>query len=372
MDKLFNTNIPLTLADALATMTKNELSAIRTSLEIKGISALKKQELADALESMIPAKLPVILQGFDETRYQIIKKIADRGGHGFLPLEEHQLHYFRDRGILFTGIFQGKPKLVMPQEVLQAFQEVDDVSYRKTVRQNTEYIKLLQGMLYYYGTLTPKQIEQLITKYTGDSFSIWNYWTIFEQAGFFHETFRIDQGTFCHDDVWEADVVLQEHEMRPTVSFFPFTKKQLLLAGEPGFIERTAYYQNFVRFIMDNYDIPRTDADELVKDCVYAIQNGESTTDVFEYLQIYLEISHMDLVHSFMDLIVTLHNNTKQWFIKGYAPNELSSMSKAAEKSADHASASNIIDFKTRKKVGRNDPCPCGSGKKFKKCCGTP
>ena len=24
----------------------------------------------------------------------------------------------------------------------------------------------------------------------------------------------------------------------------------------------------------------------------------------------------------------------------------------------------------TRKKVGRNDPCPCGSGKKHKKCCG--
>lgn len=22
------------------------------------------------------------------------------------------------------------------------------------------------------------------------------------------------------------------------------------------------------------------------------------------------------------------------------------------------------------KKVGRNEPCPCGSGKKFKKCCG--
>jgi uncharacterized protein YecA (UPF0149 family) len=22
------------------------------------------------------------------------------------------------------------------------------------------------------------------------------------------------------------------------------------------------------------------------------------------------------------------------------------------------------------KKVGRNDPCPCGSGKKYKQCCG--
>ena len=24
------------------------------------------------------------------------------------------------------------------------------------------------------------------------------------------------------------------------------------------------------------------------------------------------------------------------------------------------------------KAVGRNDPCPCGSGKKYKKCCGKP
>jgi uncharacterized protein YecA (UPF0149 family) len=30
-----------------------------------------------------------------------------------------------------------------------------------------------------------------------------------------------------------------------------------------------------------------------------------------------------------------------------------------------------IFDHNTNKtKVGRNDPCPCGSGKKYKKCCG--
>jgi hypothetical protein len=26
--------------------------------------------------------------------------------------------------------------------------------------------------------------------------------------------------------------------------------------------------------------------------------------------------------------------------------------------------------YKMNEKTGRNDPCPCGSGKKFKKCCG--
>ena len=31
----------------------------------------------------------------------------------------------------------------------------------------------------------------------------------------------------------------------------------------------------------------------------------------------------------------------------------------------------NIPDFlRTMPKIGRNDPCPCGSGKKFKQCCG--
>jgi uncharacterized protein len=38
--------------------------------------------------------------------------------------------------------------------------------------------------------------------------------------------------------------------------------------------------------------------------------------------------------------------------------------------------AGNALVTPTRRwdapKVGRNDPCPCGSGKKFKKCCGAP
>ncbi len=28
------------------------------------------------------------------------------------------------------------------------------------------------------------------------------------------------------------------------------------------------------------------------------------------------------------------------------------------------------MTVRNKKKVGRNDPCPCGSGKKYKDCCG--
>jgi len=29
----------------------------------------------------------------------------------------------------------------------------------------------------------------------------------------------------------------------------------------------------------------------------------------------------------------------------------------------------NLTIVKTEPTIGRNDPCPCGSGKKYKKCC---
>jgi uncharacterized protein len=44
-----------------------------------------------------------------------------------------------------------------------------------------------------------------------------------------------------------------------------------------------------------------------------------------------------------------------------------------AQRSLEEQSLGNTTTFfRTRPKIGRNDPCPCGSGKKFKQCCGKP
>ncbi len=36
----------------------------------------------------------------------------------------------------------------------------------------------------------------------------------------------------------------------------------------------------------------------------------------------------------------------------------------------DSARVERLVEQSAKPKTGRNDPCPCGSGKKFKKCCG--
>lgn len=68
-------------------------------------------------------------------------------------------------------------------------------------------------------------------------------------------------------------------------------------------------------------------------------------------------------VQEFIDLIVLAKNNTRIWENNGYTPSELHEIFNKRNK--------NIVNFPTlhRPKVGRNDLCPCGSGKKYKKCC---
>ena len=46
--------------------------------------------------------------------------------------------------------------------------------------------------------------------------------------------------------------------------------------------------------------------------------------------------------------------------------NEIKSPS-SLQYSPDEKSSTTIVKDK---KIGRNDPCPCGSGKKYKYCCG--
>ncbi|KPU44462.1 hypothetical protein OXPF_19560 [Oxobacter pfennigii] len=68
-------------------------------------------------------------------------------------------------------------------------------------------------------------------------------------------------------------------------------------------------------------------------------------------------------LQEFINRIMLAKNNTRIWENNGYTPSELREIFSKGNQ--------NIIKFPTlqRPKIGRNDPCPCGSGKKYKKCC---
>ena len=68
---------------------------------------------------------------------------------------------------------------------------------------------------------------------------------------------------------------------------------------------------------------------------------------------------------AFFNLLVEARNNTRMWCNKGYSPNEMHALFES--RSPQNEPRPMILQEK--KKIGPNDPCPCGSGKKYKKCC---
>ena len=87
-----------------------------------------------------------------------------------------------------------------------------------------------------------------------------------------------------------------------------------------------------------------------------------------------ISFNDMDQANEVMQLVMELSNNIRIWENNGYTPQEIfekfekPNLRPLPDKPYDF-NATNVIDMKTRKKIGRNDLCPCGSGKKYKKCC---
>jgi hypothetical protein len=361
--------VPLDLSAGLERLTKDELSNIRIRLEIQRASHLKKGDLIRLLETKIPELLEGTIINMDLERLKLLQKIVHNGGIiSESSLEHEQIKYLRSRGILFPGTYEDRKILVMPTEVVNNLSHIVDNSRLESIcKRNSEWIKLTQGMLYYYGTLTINELLQLLEKYTNQKVDLRNYLTVMEDARVYYDQFKNDQIGFSNYRVFDPKQVKQEHKMRSNLSFYPFSKDQLLKAGEPGYVERNDSFIRFVHYLTQNYEISRQDADTIVKECVYATNIGEGPNNVFQFLQERLEFDCLESVQECMDIAVDLMNHTRQQFLKGYFPLELSANRK---KSPDPmpSSKNNVIDF--QKKIGRNSPCPCGSNKKYKQCCG--
>ena len=72
-----------------------------------------------------------------------------------------------------------------------------------------------------------------------------------------------------------------------------------------------------------------------------------------------IELGNLPDSDKFVRLILDMDNNQRKWVLRG---------NKAIDVFGNEDHEPPQIPFS--QKIGRNDECPCGSGKKYKKCCG--
>ncbi len=100
---------------------------------------------------------------------------------------------------------------------------------------------------------------------------------------------------------------------------------------------------------------------ELISRMWGGIENHKGEVEFKAY---YLDKSGKEIIHH--ELSYFAKENDNQWY---YINGIINPTTKNIDASLKKLEAQNALKNST-KKVGRNDPCLCGSGKKHKKCCG--
>ncbi|MBP3950220.1 YecA family protein [Bacillus suaedae] len=362
---------PFTLSEGLARLTKDELTVIRRRLEVKKASSLKKAELVALFSEVIPTKVEEIFSVWDQERLGLIRKLIRQGG--LVPAAEVEVKAVDSlclSGLVFSGMNDGQEVLAIPADLIEIIQslEVSEVLLEKMTR-NSEWIRLTHGLLYYYGTLKPDKLIQMLEKYTKSPVDRTVFARVIDEAIQYYGECEINQYGYTHFKVADPERVLHEQQSRIGLEYFPFTKEQLWIAGERDYVDRNHSYRQFVKFLTNEYKMNPADADQLAEECVLVIQNGIGPNEMIDILQHHLEFPTMAAVDDLMKVVVAMINNTKQPFLKGYTSIELSTKMKVKSQPSSSAQKDNVINLAT-KTMGRNDACLCGSGKKYKKCCG--
>ena len=172
----------------------------------------------------------------------------------------------------------------------------------------------------------------------------------------------------------------------------------------------TPSYQKMKGYMTKNLHLTETDAEDILLDLWDKISIEDDFHECMQWFMDQFEFKNKKQAGDLINLFMALSNNTRMITNKGHTPTELSGRIKfgpgnmpvitagsslAAEMLAKAApeirkmgfslnlesNATNIpvMDLPngldgpakmSQKKVYPNDPCPCGSGKKFKKCCG--
>ncbi|WP_147532282.1 SEC-C metal-binding domain-containing protein [Bacillus marasmi] len=359
------------LKEGLSSLKVAELQDIRKKLRIKNISSLKKAELIEYLAEGIPLFFSNLIRQFDERQLSIIKRIlANNGVISSKNIEIEEMEYFQKTGFMFTDFRSDNPVIMIPIELLPTIQEiVQDETILTDVKRNTEWIKITRGLLYYYGTVPQNELVSLVEQYTPIHPDYLSFFDVIFNAMECYQEFYIDKYGYSYWEVLDPLAILEEQASRKNIGYYPFTKKQLLEAGDMNFVERPKGYTQLLSLFTQKYRMPKQEAILLIEDLIIHVKMGHQPAQLIQYIQIELTIESLEDMKNLMDAVVLLMNNTREWYLKGYTSVELSVREQKTIQQV-HDKTGEVISFQTGKKIGRNDLCPCGSGQKFKKCCG--
>ena len=148
-------------------------------------------------------------------------------------------------------------------------------------------------------------------------------------------------------------------------------KQELLNYRDHEYFEKTKEYKTLLQYVKKNFFKNQAEKAEWLCEEIYGnCQFGGGINGSIEAFDSYgIIFKDEKQVNEIVELIIALSNNILIWENNGHTPSELPRPTQKSESEIFMDSVIDSLDEESLHDVGRNDRCPCGSGKKFKMCC---
>jgi preprotein translocase subunit SecA len=241
--------------------------------------------------------------------------------------------------------------------------------------QLTKYIIALTNL---YGIVHKTKVLEIYNKQNDEKITMEDVETYFQNPPYvladnfteIYEDYFVKDTIIANDRI---DELMAEKADKPT--YIP-EQEELLKYVEDSYFEKPPAYHRLYDYIKKKFyegDDYKTQllTEEIQGICQFAF-DMKLISECFNSRNIVFD--GQSQIKEVLQLVVELSNNVRLWENNGHTPEEMheryekTNLRPLPEKPFGFTEP-NVIDFIPRKKVGRNDPCPCGSGKKYKNCC---
>lgn len=322
-------------------LTKDELVEIGKKYGVKGLTSLKKADVIAKLSTSILDNLDIPLNFIEKEGFNLLGSLVKN--EGLKAYEENDFiyaNYFKNYAILFTGVNDGNNLIIMPTEIREAIKSKLTTDTYLRCEANTDFIKTFAGMLYFYGVI---DIEDAVSR------------DLIEHGMDYGYDYIIDGKYACHIDVLDKEDIIKRQEERDDILPYRFDKKVLLRASSHDYREENKQAERLEKVLGELFVIDRNILSQELDEFVVAIKNEQKIDEAVSCFLSAYEIGSDEERALLGAELVKLAKSTRKWSLKGYTENEIEQKNR---------------NNNTSVKIGRNDPCICGSGKKYKKCCG--
>lgn len=340
------------IADYLAEYKVQDLKRLCKTLDISNYSKLKKEELIDeviaAQKSEEAARYAFLF--IDDLSFKNWEKSADNNDEAAdYTLEEIFGLYIM--GYAFESK-ENEDTFFITKVVSDLFEKVNTEENKDARIDVQRKLNLIRAALHLYGIVSIEQLLHLFKKYYSQDMDQEGLIEFLEQSPY-EITIDTDNGEIVIDDMTEEqyEVVKRLQKNRP---YYEPEFAKFIKFSDPNFIDESTHHVWLREWVGKNIEGDDTENYQTYIGILQLVMQGGKQNQVVEFLaQNNVEFKNAVAQKEFFKHIDGILNNTRHFKFRGHKESELKTKTIVKEE-----------------KVGRNDPCPCGSGKKYKKCCG--